>query len=70
MVTPVSGRTDFLQSAMSSITIRENISYDGEAVEEAADRLRELELNELQQSPQQNERVTPDGIGENIDYYA
>ncbi len=68
MVTPVSGRTDFLQSAMSTINIRENISYDSEAVEEAADELRQL--NEMQQSPQENERVTPEGIGENIDYYA
>jgi len=68
MVTPASGRTDFLQSAMSTITVRENISYDNEAVEEAADRLRQL--NELQEAPQEDERVTPEGIGENIDFYA
>ena len=68
MVTPASGRTDFLQSAMSTINVRENISYDNEAVEEAADRLRQL--NEIQQSPQENRRITPEGIGENIDYYA
>jgi len=68
MVTPASGRTDFLQSAMSTINVRENISYDNEAVEEAADRLRQL--NELQDSPRENESATPDGIGENIDFYA
>ena len=68
MVTPVSSRTDFLQSAMSSITVRENISYDNEAVEEAADRLRQL--NELQDSLQQNQSVTPEGIGEHVDFYA
>ncbi len=68
MVTPASGRTDFLQSAMSTITVRENISYDSEAVEEAGDMLRQL--NEIQQSPQENKRVTPDDIGEHIDFYA
>ena len=68
MVTPASGRTDFLQSAMSTINVRENIQYDSEAVEEAADKLRQL--NEIQQSPQETRRITPECIGENIDYYA
>jgi len=54
MVTPASGRTDFLQSAMSTINVRENISYDNEAVEEAADRLRQL--NELQEAPQEENK--------------
>ncbi len=72
MVAPVSNRTGFIQSAMSTITVRERLDYDEGAVEEAAQNRREMmELAEQENSQlEEAERLNPPGIGENVDFYA